>query len=180
EAVPALLQAKGVTQPAEAAPGSVRGGFWCDNGVCNLMHSSDDAAEAERELAALKLSRWLDEDPAPARLIDPVPAPASYAAHSGISVACEAVRRVLAAANAECPPPRLPESGGARETNRRLSAYLREAAARHPAAAPFVEAFLAGDLVAVTAMLPALPVTGWERFAIQCGAVNRDRWNAAA
>ena len=55
-----LLNVKGKTQPAEADEESIRGGFWCDNGVCNLAHTSDDAAEAERELAALQLEQWLD------------------------------------------------------------------------------------------------------------------------
>jgi nucleoside diphosphate kinase len=179
QAIPALLRVKGKTQPAEAAAGSIRGGFWCDNGVCNLVHSSDDSAEAERELAALNLAHWLDEDVGQYPLVDPIPAPISYIAHSGISVVCDVVNRLLIAGNDAGPAPHLPASGGAQETNQRLSAHLRETAARHAATAPFIEAFLAGDLVAVTAMLAALPVTRWEHFVIQCGAINRDRWNGA-
>jgi nucleoside diphosphate kinase len=179
DAIPALLRSKGKTQPAEAAAGSIRGGFWCDNGVCNLVHSSDDTAEAERELAALKLDHWLDEDVGHYPLLDPIPAPAAYVAHSGISVVCDVVNRLLIAGNAECMPIRLPASGGARETNQQLTVHLRQTAARHATTAPFIDAFLAGDLIAVTAMLKSLPVTRWEHFAIQCGAVNRDRWNGA-
>jgi nucleoside diphosphate kinase len=177
QAIPALLRVKGTTQPAQAAAGSIRGGFWCDNGVCNLIHSSDDTAEAERELAALKLDHWLDAGAGHYPLIDPIPAPTAYAAHSGISVVCDVVNRLLIAGNAEAMAIHLPAAGSARETNQRLSAHLRETAARHAATAPFIEAFLAGDLVAVTAKLKALPVTPWEHFVIQCGAVNRDSWN---
>jgi nucleoside diphosphate kinase len=178
-AIPTLLRLKGTTQPAEAAAGSIRGGFWCDNGVCNLVHSSDDTAEAERELAALNLDHWLDADAGQAPLIDPIPAPQTYVAHSAIAIVCDVVNRVLVAGNAAHMDIHLPPSGSAQETNQQLTRHLRETAARHAATAPFIDAFLAGDLIAVTAMLKSLPVTRWEHFAIQCGAVNRDRWNAA-
>jgi nucleoside diphosphate kinase len=98
QAIPTLLRVKGTTQPAEAAAGSIRGGFWCDNGVCNLVHTSDDPAEAERELAALQLDHWLDEDAGHAALIDPIPAPQAYVAHSGIAIVCDVVIRRLRAA----------------------------------------------------------------------------------
>jgi nucleoside diphosphate kinase len=177
QAIPTLLRVKGKTQPAEAAAGSIRGGFWCDNGVCNLVHSSDDAAEAERELAALNLGHWLDEGAGQYPLMEPIPAPMAYIAHSAISVACDLVNRLLAARNVAGMATRLPPSGSAQETNQRLTMQLRETAARDAATAPFIEAFLAGDLVAVTAMLKGLPVTRWQHFAIQCGVINRDRWN---
>ena len=49
----ALRFAKGGTHPAIARPDTVRGGLLCDNEICNLMHTSDDAGEAARELALL-------------------------------------------------------------------------------------------------------------------------------
>ncbi len=176
-AIPTLLDVKGKTQPAEAAADSIRGNFWCDNGVCNLVHTSDDTAEAERELTVLKLDHWLNEDAVQASLIDPIPAPTSYVAHSGISIVCEVVNRVLIADQMLPMSIHLPASGSAKKTNQQLTMHLREAAARHSEIVPFIDAFLAGDLIAVTNMLNSLPVTRWEQFVIQCGAVNRDRWN---
>ena len=175
--IPTLLSIKGKTQPAEAADGSIRGSFWCDNGVCNLAHTSDDAAEAERELAALKLEQWLDETVGQAPLINPIPAPTAYVAHSAISIVGDVVNRLLIAANAEPMSIHLPASGSAKETNQLLTGQLREAADRYSEIAAFVDAFLAGDLITVTEMLTALPVTRWEHFVIQCGTVNRDQWN---
>lgn len=50
DALTQLQGLKGATQPALAAPDTLRGRFWCDNPVCNLVHVSDDpetmAAEA--------------------------------------------------------------------------------------------------------------------------------------
>lgn len=175
--IPTLLRVKGKTQPAEAGDETIRGGFWCDNGVCNLMHTSDDLAEAERELAAVHLSHWLDDEASQSSLIEPIPVPPATVAHSGISMVCEVVNRMLLAQNLAPLTPSLPASGSARETNQRLTAHLCEIAARHKETASFIQAFLAGDMVAVTDMLKTLPVTRWEYFVIQCGMVNRDRWN---
>ncbi len=178
-AIPKLLSVKGKTQPAEAAADTIRGSFWCDNGVCNLVHTSDDQAEAERELAVLKLDHLLDEDISQFPLIDPTPAPNAYVAHSGISIVCDVVNRVLISSNTKPMTIRLPTSGSAKETNQQLTLHLRETADRYSDIAPFIDAFLAGDLIAVTSTLKSLPVTRWEHFVIQCGAVNRDRWNGA-
>lgn len=175
--IPTLLTIKGKTQPVEAAEGSIRGGFWCDNGVCNLVHTSDDMAEAMHELAVLNLNHWLDEDADQAPLMEPSLAPTTYVAHSGISIVCNVVNRMLIADNTEPIPIHLPTSGNAQETNQQLTIHLREASVRYSDTAPFIEAFLAGDLSAVMDMLKSLPVTRWEYFVIQCGAVNRDRWN---
>jgi len=175
--IPTLLRVKGKTQPAEAEAGTIRGSFWCDNGVCNLMHTSDDMAEAERELAAVKLDHWLDEEAGQAPLIAPIPAPNAYVAHSGIAIVCDVVNRVLIAGNIDPMSIHLPTSGDAKETNQQLATHLCETAARHPNIAPFIHAFLSGNLIATTDMLKSLPVTRWEYFVIQCGAVNRDRWN---
>lgn len=174
--IPRLLNLKGKTQPAEAAEGSIRGGFWCDNGICNLMHTSDDTAEALRELAALKLDHWLDDETGQAPLMAPIPAPSDYVAHSGIAIVCDVMYRILIAENAEAASIHLPVSGNAKETNQQLTFHLRETATRHPQTTPFINAFLTGDLIAVTEMLASLPVTRWEHFVIQCGTVNRDRW----
>ena len=137
-----------------------------------------------RELAALKLDHWLDEEAGQVPLIDPIPAPIAVVAHSGISIVCDVVKRVLSVGTlrqAQGPQLKsidLPASGSAKESNHQLTVHLRETAASHPDTAPFINAFLAGDLITVTEMLESLPITSWEQFAIQCGTVNRDRWTS--
>lgn len=176
-AIPTLLNLKGKTQPAEAAAHSLRGRFWCDNGVCNLVHSSDDTAELIRELTAVRLEHWLDEELSFAPLIQPSPTPAGYVAHSGIVVVADVVNRVLNINHQPLIPLELPPSGNAQETNQQLTQLLRETAGRYAPLSPFIEAFLKGQLVALTHFLQSLPITQWEHFVIQCGAINRDSWN---
>lgn len=176
DAIPTLLKLKGKTQPAQADTDTIRGRFWCDNGVCNLMHSSDDVNEAERELAALKLEYWLDEPLGQAPLITPTPVPNSHIAHSGIITICDVVNRLLWTTGLTAAPLQLPTSGDAKETNIQLTEYLRQTAADHPHHAPFINAFLDGDLIATTNHFKTLPLSRWEQFVIQCGVINRSEW----
>jgi nucleoside diphosphate kinase len=176
-----LLTLKGATHPSEALSGSIRGRFWCDNGVCNLVHTSDNVAEAERELRAIHLLHVLDEEAVEAPLIDPIVTPPSYIAHSGMVVVCEVVNRTLMSTRDVKPVTvQLPPSGDAKETNRVLTEVLQQTAQRLPEnpLAHFINAYLAGDLVTVTGMLRQMPTTRWEDFIVQCGVITRYKWAA--
>ncbi|MEM8858434.1 MAG: hypothetical protein AAGD96_08940, partial [Chloroflexota bacterium] len=163
-------------QPAAADPKSIRGNFWCDNGGCNLVHSSDDTAEAIRELEALKLSHWLDEPVSQLSLMGPRLDPIDYVPHSGIAIVCDIVKRALSAAHDPISAVRLPVSGNAVETNHVLTQHLEQVAAEFSAVAPLLNAFLHGDVIATSNLLNSMPVTDWERLVIQCGAINRGYW----
>jgi nucleoside diphosphate kinase len=176
-AIQKLLAIKGRTHPAQAEAQTIRGSFWCDNAVCNLIHSSDSAAELERELKAVGLGELLDSAPKMGRLAQV--RPQAYPTHSGIVSVCDVVKRVLEISDdAELFEYELPSSGDAHETMQYLTSLLQTAAAKmsgHPVAG-FIESYLRGDIVAVTAAMKQMPVTKWEHFVIQCGTLSRDRW----
>jgi hypothetical protein len=178
--VETLLKLKGSTHPSEAGAETIRGRFWCDNGVCNLIHVSDDPAEAERELKAVRLLHLLDKQAAQMPLFAPIPTPERYIAHSGISIVLELVNRVLLTTNrAAIPAVTVPPSGDAKETHHLFKAALQEMreTTADSATAAFIDAYLAGDLVAVTRMMKQMPGTKWEHFVVQCGAITRYKWN---
>ena len=103
-----------------------------------------------------------------------------YVAHSGISVLCSVVKRMLMVMDdAVGIDVQLPTSGDAKETNQVLSAILRETSQRlhESVLAQLIDAYLTGDLITTTALLQQIPVTKWEHFIIQCGAITRDKWN---
>jgi nucleoside diphosphate kinase len=181
-AVETLLTLKGATHPAEASPESIRGRFWCDNAVCNLMHASDDYQEAERELRAINLSDLLETDLTGTTLplIEMNAIVPNYVAHSGISVLCSIVKRMLMVMDDEVGPDvQLPTSGDSKETNHVLSGVLQETSQRlHGSVlAQLIDAYMTGDLITTTALLKEMPVTKWEHFIIQCGVITRDKWN---
>lgn len=180
-AVETLLELKGATHPPLASPESIRGRFWCDNGVCNLVHVSDNAAEAERELNAVHLWSLMDEALTQFPLMDERRAPTSYIAHSGIVVACDVANRMLASMpGGGVLPVALPASGDAKETNDLLTALLQTGSQSYPETpvASFIDAYLAGDVVTVTGLMKHMPVSKWEQFIIQCGAITRYKWIA--
>jgi nucleoside diphosphate kinase len=176
-AIQKLLTLKGRTHPAQAEPHTIRGSFWCDNAVCNLIHSSDSAAELERELKAVGLGELLNSEPKMGRLAQV--RPEAYPTHSGIVSMCDVVNRVLEITS-DIPllEYELPQSGVASETMQYLTSLLQAAVVKmsgHPTAG-FIEAYLCGDIVAVTAAMKQMPVTKREHFVIQCGTLSRDRW----
>jgi nucleoside diphosphate kinase len=178
DVIPTLLTLKGVTHPAEAQPHTIRGRFWCDNAVCNLIHTSDSEAEAERELRALGLLPLLDETASPLPLMEKRPTPPDYVAHSGIWLVCDVVNRMLAEMhNAPRISVLLPLSGDAKETHQNLLTALQNTMQAHAPLAAFITAYLAGDVVTVSQMMKQMPVTKWESFMIQCGAITRDKWS---
>lgn len=180
QALERLSKLKGRTQPAESGADTLRGRFWCDNGVCNLVHVSDNLTEAEHELKTLQLDSIFDQTAEVYPLMEVNPVPMNTIAHSGIIVVCEVVKRVLGSLKAS---PQfafeLPESGNARETNERLTGLLQRQVDEHLPnyLKEFIQAYLAGDIGQVSHLLKQVPVTAWEGFAIQCGAINRDTWN---
>lgn len=180
KAIETLFALKGRTHPADAGAETVRGRFCCDNAVCNLLHVSDNYTEAQRELKAVNLSHVLDEEVSNLPLIDAIPLPDSYIAHSGIVILCDVLRRLLITRRTgDKITFQLPSSGDAKETQLLLKGILQDFAEKEAGSslAQFIHAYLAGDVITVSAMLKKMPVTKWEYFVIQCGAITREKWN---
>jgi nucleoside diphosphate kinase len=156
----ALAALKGRSHPALADASSIRGRFWCDNQVCNLVHSSDDASEVNRELAVLGISEDLHHlQHRSARLL---PAEAVRVAHNGThNLACTLTRLI----GMSQPAPAHTHSSSA-ALFRRSFGLLREIAdLRRAPASDLSEAFISADAERFTRALDAIPeVTPWERL----------------
>ena len=181
EAGPAVSALKGRSHPAEAAEGTIRSLFWCDNPVCNLIHVSDDPAEALRELSSLGLQRILGRPQTPrGRLLGRAEEPRRHVAHSGIYAFCAAVNRILETQKDSAPLPfDLPASGDARETERLLADALGEipAASADETLCRLRDDYLGGQSEALLGTLRrVMPLTRWEEFVIRCGVLTRDKW----
>ncbi len=178
-AVETLLKVKGATHPVNAAPDTIRGGLWCDNAVCNLSHTSDDIDEAMRELGAVGLSPILSETPRTLDLLPQQFIDKHYISHSGIVVLYDVIMRHLFTINNHPQsPPDITQLAQARLLNNHFVDALSEVVDSHPNSliADLIQSYLAGDLVEVTNLLARMPATQWERFAIQCSTINRDKW----
>lgn len=173
-----LLEVKGATHPAEADPDTIRGSFWCDNGVCNLIHSSDTVEEAFRELEAIQSDTVLQKETIIQQGFQPIPSSKNYIPHSAIVILCHLVNRLLIADGNDGIVIRLPQSGEAQATYQKLAYELHKLLNRatQENLINLIHAYLADDIVAISAMLPTLPLTNWEAFVFQCGVITGEKW----
>lgn len=181
EAGTSLPALKGRSHPADAAEGTIRSLFWCDNPVCNLIHVSDDAAEAQRELKSLGLQRILAQpQTAHGRLLSLTDEPRRHVAHSGIVTFCSALNRILETQRDLPPLPfTLPESGDARATERSLTNALEDISgvSSDDIVCRLRDDYLEGRSDALLNTLRSvLPLARWEEFVITCGVLTREKW----
>jgi nucleoside diphosphate kinase len=183
DAAKALPSAKGVTHPAHCPASTIRGRFWCDNALANLVHVSDDSGEVARELVVLRsLVPGLFGAPLSTRGLDPFrdPGPPTPR-HSGILTLCSVVMTLLRDAGAS-PPLVLPDSGDARETMARAEAWLEQVrTGMPPAIAEAVGAYLTGTANPadfLDALKARAPIDPWEELILRCGVVSRKEWVA--
>jgi nucleoside diphosphate kinase len=174
-----LAWIKGARHPANSSDNSLRGSFWCDNSICNLLHVSDDPNEAEREFRLL--AHGLDaESVRPARsLIEPRAEPWRWVEHCGILTLYRVLRRsLLMDGHLLGQEPAIPRSGSSRETFVELRAKLEELASSSDGVRRVVEAYLAGQggEVAATLERRCLP-TSWEQLVIECGCTGVNEWS---
>ena len=172
-ALPRLQAVKGAIQPARAAPDSVRGRFWCDNPVCNLLHVSDDPETMAAELRALRRRRVGPLDPAALRR------EAARPRHSALLELIRLLRRLLPPTEEErWRVLELPGDGNARATARAAIGRLRSMAAQLPRPlATMIASFLAGDAAFLRQAQRHLGrLTAWEALVLECGLHAAPLW----
>jgi nucleoside diphosphate kinase len=181
-AIQSIRNVKGATHPARCAGSTVRGRFWCDNAVANLVHVSDDAAEVARELGVLRsVEPDLFAGPLSTRGLAPFrdPGPPTPR-HSGILTLCSVVTALLEQQGSALPRLDLPDGGDARETMARAEAWLRETrASTPPGIAAAVESYLDGTAQPsdfLRALRGAAPVSRWQELILRCGILSRPEW----
>lgn len=188
QAAHVIPASKGATQPARCSAATVRGRFWCDNALANLLHVSDSSSDIARELGVLRsyhpeLFRGaLSTQGLPTFDDGGAPTPR----HSGILTLCSLVRGSLVRAQlatlaGPIPPLDVPEGESASETMTRAETWLAEVMPRlPPVLAAAVTAYLDG--MAPERFLPALkgfvPIAEWEELVLTGGALSRSEWLA--
>ncbi|MGF6227983.1 nucleoside diphosphate kinase [Inquilinus ginsengisoli] len=169
QALTRLQRIKGRTQPAESAFETIRGRFWCDNPVANLIHVSDHEESMAREgriLATLPAGR----PPAGTALRRPW----SWTRHSALPTLVR-----LLAPDCGLDPQRLlvlPRSGDAVETARRASRALGRLAAATPAAGRLIEGYFAGNAGPLEEFIGGRGVGRWEALILRAGLHAAAAW----
>jgi nucleoside-diphosphate kinase len=173
---------KGMTHPAQCSDVTVRGRFWCDNALANLVHVSDSQAELARELNILRsLQSGLFDGALSTKALPPYydsrpPVPR----HSGILTLCALVTTCLSTQGTAFSQLDLREGESARETISRAHVWLDETRKITPTAlATSVETYLAGTADAsqlILALRNIVPVSPWEELILTAGLLSRPHW----
>lgn len=181
-----LPASKGLTHPASCSDGSVRGRFWCDNSLTNLIHVSDTPEDAAREIGVLRLAEpGLFEAPLATqglRLFGEWEPPSPR--HCAIWTLCSLLMTDLATHGVPFTPLNLPAGESARATLSGAEAWLealRPSLARDVAAAvsAYLDATVAPDQL-LAALERRVPVGAWETLVLTAGVLSRPEWRQAA
>lgn len=166
-ALPLLIATKGKTQPAEAALGTVRSRFWCDNPVANLIHVSDDDAVMAEELKILSRASVGSEE-AGWRNLD-----TGGLAHSSFETLLTLLGRP---ASTRCSAKHARDD--AREHARKAieeAKVLAVVEGLHPV----VKAYLEGDPAGLRGLLcQHTNVSAWDRLMLEAGLFGMPYWNS--
>lgn len=182
DAAQALPVRKGVTHPASCSDESVRGRFWCDSSLTNLIHVSDSAEEAARELGVLRsFQPDLFDSALPAQGLAPFwQSESPIPRHSAIWTLCSLLMTDLSTRGLPFSPLALPSDESARETMWRAEAWLdalRPSLAASVAVA--VAAYLDGSATPgqlFAALERCVPVGPWEKLVLTAGLQSRAGW----
>ena len=182
DAARALPISKGITHPASCSDESVRGRFWCDSSLTNLIHVSDTAEEAAREIGVLRsFQPDLFDEALPTQGLAPFWEPESPAPrHSAIWTLCSLLMTDLSVRGVPFSPLALPAGESARETMCRAEAWLealRPSLVSSMAAAvgAYLDASATADQL-FAALERRGPVGPWQRLVLAGGVLSRAEW----
>ena len=177
-AIEKMLGVKGATHPAFANPDTIRGRFYCDSPLCNLMHSSDCESEFLRELGVLGGLQYIDETSNQMLILEPTENVSESINHSGIISLYEVTRRHLNTVYNYSFAKVLPPSDIAEACNTHYVAALKAISdvISERQLQELINSFLLGDKEKFDYASINLPANSWERLIINSGLSARESW----
>jgi nucleoside diphosphate kinase len=171
-----LAMVKGATHPSRALPDTIRASLPCDNDVCNLVHVSDDADAARREIAALAGGLPDSAFTRAGQIAQPPKYPGL--GHVGVVALSELLARIVGPGRSAEQPPPFPDIPTPHALFGWGQAVLRELASNSPPEARVVEAYFDGRADDVLALVrDATCVSEFEALAIECGSSAVRGWD---
>lgn len=172
-ALGALQGVKGVTQPAVAEPRTIRGRFWCDNPVCNLLHVSDDPSVMQEELQLLRLQEIAGGE----KILKETGYAASIALaqHSAL---WEFSKILIALTGRKISAASFPANGNAKQTAELLIKYILAPARNAPGwFGEVAKRYLSGEPSSIeTIKHKCRRLSAWQILILECGLHSNPLW----
>lgn len=172
-----LSLAKGKSNPILANPGSIRGTLFCDNSICNLIHTPDSLEEAKREVVCL-----VDVSPVKFVVSEKKSSSGIVISHSGIVMLHKMLSRLLfdfSTTSIEYRPSLLNrKSVGFYKDIRNKVMLFKEK--ENVYVSRMIDAYFSGDFDQIQFELEkhVLPLTQWEKFVLLCGSTCVKHWES--
>ncbi|CAH2394099.1 nucleoside-diphosphate kinase [Mesorhizobium ventifaucium] len=166
-ALSSLQYLKGKTQPAQAAKGTIRSRFYCDNPVTNLVHVSDSESLMDEELRILRAHSTGTGD-------------TSWRALNSGRISHSSFRVLLTSlGNTQAPQSDICNSGDDAVANARAAFEQAEALAVSCGMLETVQGFLAGDFASLEYLLNRVGgLSAWDRLLLEAGLFAMPYWNS--
>ncbi|MDK1494260.1 nucleoside-diphosphate kinase [Sinorhizobium sp. 7-81] len=167
DALSNLQNLKGKAQPAQAAKGTIRSRFFCDNPVTNLVHVSDSDGVMREELRILR-AHSIGTDETTWRALN-----TGQISHSSF--------RVLLAilGNSQALHSDVSSKDDDALSNARAAFELAESVAVSLGLAETVQRFFAGDSASLQVLLDrAGELSAWDRLLLEAGLLAMPYWNS--
>jgi nucleoside diphosphate kinase len=178
--IPELLKSKGKTHPAKADGDTIRGRYWCDSPLTNLLHSSDSESELLRELSVVNGLGYLNKDARNVTWQPRSPLFANQIQHSGIILFCKTiVEHLNNSQNCQLLLPQ-PLTDLAIDTNQCYTDFLLALLDWPQTPVYFkdiIRLFIAGNPDVINKLSEKMNISRWDRLMISCSAASRNEWN---
>jgi nucleoside diphosphate kinase len=168
---------KGKSHPAKAEGHTIRGNFWCDNPICNLIHSSDNPTEAEKELKILNVFEKLNTvDKKNLPLFIKTNTHALQAQHSSIIILYKILVRYLSTQTSTKLKYIDFPSGSAFYTYKTLRLEFGKLSDKNNQMHDIIKLYFSGNKEVLGKINELIPLTQWERYIITCGLATINGW----
>lgn len=186
-AISKLISIKGKSHPKLAEDNTIRGNFWCDNKVCNLVHTSDSNNEMYRELESIQKKSilelpFLNNDMNFNRVESDYNfhnSNNSMISHNGMFIFAYCIARLLKKiSGVNLNIPKLPENGNSKATYEVLVNYftlIKDYDIENVSI--IINKFLLGDTSCIKLLADSIELTTWEEFIIKCSINSMNIWN---
>lgn len=171
---------KGKSHPNFADSNTIRGGFNCDNSICNLIHSSDGVSESIKELGILKIIE--DTNFKSSRKFERAPFFEGFnqnillMQHSGIITFYKILLRISKTIHYVPFDQININTSDSRIIYSQLKIEIYRISKKCRIPIELVNLYFNGDFDFINLLKDIIPIFEWEEFILKCGLATVNKW----
>lgn len=182
DAINKLLNIKGNSHPKFAKPNTIRRNFWCDNKICNLVHTSDNLEKMLEELFIINKENILNSLVSmnfEKKKINKLNSEIPLIKHNGILTFSKYIKKLSKKKyNIILKEPNFPCNGDAIYMFFSLKKYLDYVISFNiNFISDLIHSFFNGDIELIKILEEEFQINEWDKFIISCSINTINIWN---